>query len=835
MQLSDLARAPRALLQEKSFIFVSSILLVLSVAATRVFISHYLIYRSDANANVVQLLEEQNLPYRKETRNAILAAVQSIFFGTGAVLNCGDPRLREDEIHLCNDLAARHRAFEDLVAAFDCPTRDGECAQQVAERAVSSWPDGNPARREETVRRLKVAISKLVPPAEHAEIQPCITDSKDVVSAWRRDRAGVHSQTFGPSGCDAPDVGLASTLLVPSRQNQCFANGNQPKKEGSREECYSERLLRSNDFSLLLDLLFFFDDKSGSAAPQSRSSDTSSISNPAVPTPETLSSDPSPGAFGIVQEYFIAPDSFIRYRDLKEHRPAIDVFGEARMWATSPFIQLPIDTHAKYRTIFAPNGALSLSPEAVADDLCRAIPIRPYVDLGDYGFVETRCSCAVDPRGELVGVYCSDYTIPYSLPERPESANESASTTSREPSAHEGPPGILDYIPRLFEATKPWLQRAFLEFRRRGENSLFDWRLVNVPDDAIGSTSCEEQISDVTERLDAGLPAGSSSRWPSYAEAKPIDPAEASSLCSEISSAKATFFQEVQTIPYRGSNRKSSMFFIPLSRTGASQSGSRLGILLRPNPAGPPWRSTILVIACWFLFATTFVWRARLHSMSAETLRDDAILRGLPVGVVDAAQWDRIEFANDRAEEILGASFPVFGTQKDSVLSRDVSDLIQDVMLVDRDENRFGSGHDGGMTTTARSSKWASAERPFRPITREEIDERRRLGEGSVYYARLRRNQQDCTRRCVNSKAHPANAADESEELKLWVRIRGNPLFGDESRQESRPRTFAIVQHVRRVEKQKALNDEYRRETARLELLSELTQQNESNPGNPTG
>ena len=816
--------APRALFQDKVFVFVSSLLLMVSVATTRLFVSHYLLYRDEARSNVVRLLETKNLPYRSESQSTILAAVQGIFFHDASRLDCTRTAGHPETARLCRELDAKQLSFEALVAALDCG-EDESCARNVARQAVALWPDGEADGKAVVECELVERIMDMGR-RHHAPIVPCVSEPEDdatvqtagtqkgppqtgiridahVGASWThsckdlrgmsgtagaprtagnqqppqhpspsasgiRSRLSVHETLYGAAGCDQHGAALASSLVVPSRQNRCSADDNGTQESAvSLDGCYSERLMRSNDFSLLLDRLLSLKPiacrdcsaKDAESAPDLKSA-ASAYQEELVP-------------LTVVQEYFLSPDSFVRYRDAKGGRSAYELFRSSRMWDSSPFIQVPIDTQAAFQKAFTTSAGKLLTVREAADNLCSTIPVRPYIDLGGYGFVETRCSCAVDGGGALVGVYCSDYTIPLSNPSdraRPKAGEAQAAIAAEHP-------GFLDYIPRLLEVAKPYIQSVFLEFREEGQNSLFEWQVISIDDDA-GVTCTKEKIK-VYPRGATPDALGSAS---TQAADDDITDGEAQGICSSLQKDRIRFFQEVQTISY--STGHHSLFFIPLSRLGFSRWASRLGILLRPNPAVPPWKSTVFMIMSWFLFAVMFLIRARLHSLEAATLRDDAILRGLPIGVIDCSptgspsthpanlKWQYIEFANDRAEEVFGTALRVFGSRNDPAERRLLFDLIDEDLFEEVEDGKDGRPGTKLVETTL-----------------DQIDYKRRLGESSAYYARLK------------------HAREPGEKLEHWIRFRGDAIFGDESFDEYAPRTFASVHVETNRRKVQRLND----------------------------
>lgn len=146
------------------------------------------------------------------------------------------------------------------------------------------------------------------------------------------------------------------------------------------------------------------------------------------------------------------------------------------------------------------------------------------------------------------------------------------------------------------------------------------------------------------------------------------------------------------------------------------------------------------------------------------------MLRNLQVGVIAVSEDDRVEVANDRAEEILGMSLPKSQNRPGRIFSAIVADEIAN-------EREVNGGRDEG---GEQQSGKLHSNRLFQPY--ESVGRLRALGIQSSYYARLR------------------NVADEQPNDLKWIRVSASPVLlpwsGSFRPQRSTPVNFGVIERV---------------------------------------
>jgi PAS domain-containing protein len=224
-------------------------------------------------------------------------------------------------------------------------------------------------------------------------------------------------------------------------------------------------------------------------------------------------------------------------------------------------------------------------------------PTPAYLDAGGYGVVRTQCSAIAWPGGrELIGVVCTDVKLP---------EDKVATAIADSP---------------FFEVFRVGL--------RDGQLGASDVDIAPVePAKPVGALASGIDVEALRSRLHAG--------------ANELSTSDVQML--EVSSAGAP-----------GTRRA---FFIPMASDARRPTR---GLLVAPTTPDAPLSGNVLAAAGVSLFAgvafgAASLTRARRASEYAHRL---AMLRNLPVGVVEVNSDEDVLLANDRAEEVLGRQLP---------------------------------------------------------------------------------------------------------------------------------------------------------------------------------
>lgn len=732
-----LAQAFSLLRQETAFLVVTGFTLLLAIAVTRLFFSDYLTYRGMTKHNIITLLQQEDLPYRSEPNPPILAAVQTI------APPAREPKcdsLDPDESMTCRELNSLHDSFNALTEIIAARTPPEGLARRVAEKMYAATSHDCRGDAGDWTDKIIPSLEAFLQaePGAHRPIVRCGPREGRI-----REGRLSHELLYGDAGCDPPGATAYSKLLVSPRMNGCAAERSpelvlQEARAPTADtdglnHCYRERLLRSNDFSYLIELLLRVHER------------------------VFRTRDLRWNKYQLVQGFFVSPDSFLRYFDLHGIEPW-DALSKARLWGANTFVQVPLDNQKEFLDPMKLGGSASRSPARIAADLCASIPVRRYVDYGGYGLVQTRCSCAVDWLGSLVGVFCTDYTVP-------PVAGGYEKTQAEDP-GHAENTSVRFWLARLLHYWSKYrpAESAVLD------NGLFTWRLARVAAGVASEDACVRSLilggrDSLTVRSDDASVQGVEVPFANAPEVV------ARQICSRVVARPVEFFQGVERF---SSNETGSpgFFFVPIGREGPSKSADHIGLILQPLPQHPPVSSLVFMILAWFTVALMVVYRSYLERSLGSRLRDDLILRNLQAGVIDVSEGEGqiIEYANDRAEEVFDGRLRAFGAEEDLTGPRRLLDFVEEVFLRWPRESKEP-------TTPLNMETIAKG---LLPITLEEIGNMRKRGDISDYYALRKRPRVDGK---VTNKD-------------VWIRIKGGPVFEESTREGEGPRTFAVVQVV---------------------------------------
>ena len=350
----------------------------------------------------------------------------------------------------------------------------------------------------------------------------------------------------------------------------------------------------------------------------------------------------------------------------------ISVDSVLRLWQRTPldphkhFPQAHLWAAAPYFTDF-------LGPDAPADQLTTPL----YLDVGGQGMVRTTCS-AIERRTpggdrvqEFVGIFCTDFAVPESK--------------------------FIDAV---------------------AESPLF--RVATV-DSALNPTSDQVNIhfANASNDLASGShPVG----WNPWSDDRALEEALKTAVADALkSSPKARSDLTLLSVSQQRA------YFLPL----ANHRNHRLkAMILFPSRLSPTQleglcRNVAIGTGAATIIAAAFGWVVKRRNVELE--RRLAMLRNLPVGVIEVNGAKEIEFANDRAEELLDAHLPKSGR-----------------------DSRFVS-----LDTLVH--QWLFREDKITMCTLDDVGRARRQGDRSTYYARVPER----------SGISPAR----------WVRISGTPVL----------------------------------------------------------
>jgi len=765
-------------LRESSvFVLFASLMLIAAVVTTRQFVSEFLIYRALTERNVLSFLQQRTLPFRADTSNAILAAVQVL----------ASEKLEEtcDSAHdasqpVCAQINSLHAGFTALTGLLRCGPPGGEaeaareaCVESVARNAYYSIAEPyRPASFEQWKGQL---LSRFEHWKYHYKIDTCRPSARGEGSPL-----SAHDQTYGASGCDPRDNAANLTkLFIPSRQNLAAAQDpNSVAPESARAKVdYSERIQSDNDFSMILEDLLALHMKD----PRGKECPTCCTKPQSAPRADA----PKDNLSRLVQTYFLTPDSLIRYWDI-EHRNPADILPHTRLWGAGPFVEMPLLAQARFVGPLQEHAGREEFPETVASKLCAEIPSRPYIDIGGYGVVRTRCSCAVNPYGRLVGVFCTDQSIPILAEDASRRVKEREGARAEED--HHGWKWrtLLHYPPTRWLAS---IMRLVFSRPSLVQNTLITLRSVAIADLGPGSESCHSRI-----RLGDGTvyPGESTRRYAPQQASRDEDAKLKSAICDGMHGLESEYFQDIRELDVDDST---TYFFVPIAR--AQGKPENLGLILHPDPSNPTKGSLILMVLCWSVLGVMVVVRAHLERSQAASIRDESILRSLPTGVIDS-QGFWIDYGNDRAEEVLHGSLRNFGAEADWVGGpRNLFNFIEPVFLQVQEDKRQELNRIQDPNEAFHKFKES-----LTVVLPWEIDLARRNGKVSDYYARLVADALPMFEEEMNSPAGEGGAQ------RVWIRVKGSPMFEEMRSRGRNEKTFATVQVVhggrRRLLEQKA-------------------------------
>jgi hypothetical protein len=724
-----------------AFIVATGTMLVLAVASTRWFVSDLAIHRTITRRNILDLLEQRTLPFRGDTSHAILAAVQAIASETTSS-PCGGS---DNDSPPCDQINSLHKSFSALSGVLLCggdAAWSDACLQSAARRSYLAM---DPKYRPKSMTEWTESVARYKGPF-------AIVDCPGVgegVSHVQDVRGPIHEAVYGPAGCDQEGASVLTRLLVPSRTWALF----RPFILGHHDDLVCRDMTRveaSNNFSMLMEPLL------AAHLASHRHVEVAAGSGAGA-------ADASRGLVPqLVQAYVLSPDSMIRYWDI-QNRDAPTVLSHARLWGASPFVQLPLERQEHFETPTQPKRDDIPAVRESAEAMCANIPDAPYIDYGGYGLVRTKCSCALEPGGFLVGVFCTDYTIPI-LPiaeERPAPIKVSVKIPDEHGAG--SPRDVLDIPPNS------WLRKIigwFLVGPSTERNNLLSWATVRIPHDLSTGSSCLKKIAVGDPHH---FPAMKDAVSESDVKNVGFREAIAGELCEGVASARDGYFQDIQAL-YRSSEQGSRAYFVPTGKSGLGLSADHIGLILIPEPRYTPIKGLVFALVWWGMFFVAIVARAYVERSDLARVRDESILRSLPAGVIDVSRGHYIDHANDRAEEVLGTTLRTFGAENDVVDVRDMFDLLEPVFL------HLRGSQEEWQSSFHTCKNDVEFQKNLLISTLRDVELDRRSGRVSQYYARL--------------KGTPGREGHQ------WVSVKGSPLLESSSWVRVEERTFAVVQLV---------------------------------------
>lgn len=784
---ATLKRLAATMSERASVVTVATILLVFSLAATRACVSEYLIYRNALKTDVENLLIQKTLPFRGDTDQAILAAIQNIAARYGSRGCNGQP---EGRSVACDQENSLLKAFS--AAAHELPCMDGTSLEACVLTAATQAHVNLLPSIQKRVSLIDVqAVIRDSAVVRSNSIIPCPSSEPTTAAP----HPNPHDVVFGVGGCDPPHTPVIAKLFVPPRS---FGNYDVQVATRASIPTTTARLDASNQlsrtFDALLRLIVTYDKRELESCCDDRPGKV-------VMSPERPRSD----GRQVVAAYFLSPDSLVRYWD-KEGQSPVDVFRHSRLWGSSPFVELPLERqeHGFAAPLEEKQGA-PIKPETAAERMCSSIPGEPYIDYGGYGIVQTRCSCALDSSGRLGGVVCTDTTMDLFNPvtgEAPPKQAPPPGKSEEESGAPTWPGWVFTSLAKFVMSSGQSVDEMTPPSGgARQANSLVSWRTVRVPEGVTEEQECEKRLKIGDQfsfpRSTDPSPEEADTFW-SHARSE-----LATGICKAVVSKGNSYYQDVQ--PIFASEEPS--YFVATGRSDDTDGAYRLGLALHPNPIEPPARPAVICALGWSLFVGTLVTKEMFDRARASRLRQEAILQSLPAGVIDVSGEHTIEHGNDRAEELLGGPLRAFGGLLDSVEPRELRQFADPVYLKPTHPKRvhhMGVADEGKTTRCSidveqrpvKNGEIPSAERRAEEARSHEpcedcqkqlmdcyqladqstIDRERRSGKVTHYYVRLRRAGEDKKR--------------------IWVRIKGSPLYEVSRMAQLEERTFAIVNTV---------------------------------------
>jgi PAS domain-containing protein len=614
--------------------------LVLSLCSARVFITQYTEFKQKTRRDVTELLLQKNLPLRDEQRQVIVSSV-----------------LRSDQYKNAIDVVrptadnVLHAAFAGISTSLLTCGRDRACdevGQRIADIVRQSYPG--------------IDTTKLAGIAEHIRRFKSIFEDEPIAACDACGMAkNLHEIQFGSAGCDPPPGHTQTSLLIPSRENRCMDPicdfWESCAQFRGTEGCFSGRVRAANDFSLVLE-------------------DLAQVLDGAMRTEE-------PGRGRLVQAYFISPDNVLRYWS-EDRKSAESKFARAHLWGATPFMQIPLERFESFNVEDTERSSMESTSEALAGILAEALA-EPYVDYGEFGLVKTKCTPVLGDGKRIIGVLCTDVTVP----------------------------------PRPMAPVKDQLVDWFI--KSTTSPFLVDRTVVLDP------RHCVDTLSDAHENDKHTMP--------------PLE--FRAQLCAAIDKQPSLFFQKVQELQLE---RGETVLAVPLGRTlpenetltypearsQASPAGAadmlaytwRRVMLLRASTPQLPHGSIGFLVGSLLALFTVLGMRIYFERSHRARAHEDTLLRDLQVGVLDVSDGHVIVGANDRAEELLGVRLPTLGARWDVADSRKFFEFVDDILLFRNPD---------------RNADHPAAWRPFLRLSKDQIRRDRALGLSYEYYARLKK------------------------------------------------------------------------------------------------
>jgi PAS domain-containing protein len=342
---------------------------------------------------------------------------------------------------------------------------------------------------------------------------------------------------------------------------------------------------------------------------------------------------------------------------------------------------------------------------------------RAYIDFGGYGVVKTKCIHVMDGtagKERLLGAVCGDVTVPI------------AQIRSSIAGSH-----LIDALD------------IGIEMRSSSTMDSSQVTIAPVTEDMRrrqGRHDGAEAMSALSDALRDQLVAA----------------------CADYRKGDASGANGIQllaqTITPLRIRHNETWLLVPLGLT----SGTHMkGFVVHENLVGPSSRYLLIATVLGVLALCAVVFGADQSRRHAESDIVGNLLANLDVGIAITDEFDRIEAANGRAEQILGQELPKFegalGFRRGRIASRRLpataktfSELIENtIRRIDRDGNVL-------------------APQKYKDV----IPRQRRQGESSTYYARL---------------------ALGSNKGKL-IRVSAAPILARDLSRNAEPRTFGIIE-----------------------------------------